>query len=661
MRSEPSRSNLPLIRLLLVIIVLPGVSMAEVPDQGTEQSLGVVAADDGGEPDDEAGPPETFYATATVEARPVETATSTVSVIEESEIEALEARHVGDLLPWVPGLLVSGPASRAGLTTARIRGGDPNFTLVLVDGVPLNDSTDPLGGSFNLASLPIIGVERVEVVRGPLSTYFGSTGLSGAINVITRGGDEKRLDVDLQAGSSSLIRSSVAYARPSASVDTSLAVSWEQEAGVVGDDRFEQLAVVGGFGIQPSERAQLDLRARLSSWEGDDYPDSSGGPVYGSGDLRQSHYDELSLGAKLDLGTDNPRRHHRARASFFRRSSDRDSPAIFPIVPASKEESTYADLQFAWVSVLPVSRDVQLHIGGDLDREEGDNQSLLSLPPEFGGETAGNYRIDRSTGGALAEITAGVGNWHIELGTRLDLPSGEEREWSPRFGFGYRPGGGSLRLRGSIGEAFKLPSFYALASPPALGGNPDLEPETALGADLGIETDFGGDALKLGITLFAIDYENLIDFDFETFRLINRASVEARGVEVSLSWRPVAEFVVGLDLTLQDVEDAASAEELLQEPAWFGGLRIEWQPRRKLSLLLDTRGVAESLDQQIPVPDRTVVEGYGVLGLAGRWEFDRQWTIHGRLDNLTDEDYETQIGFPGAGRSLRLGLRYSRF
>jgi outer membrane cobalamin receptor len=273
-----------LIGLLLVIMVLPGVSMAEVPDQGTEQRLGVVAVDDGGEPDDEAGPPETFYATATVEARPVETATSTVSVMEESEIEALEARHVGDLLPWVPGLLVSGPASRAGLTTARIRGGDPNFTLVLVDGVPLNDSTDPLGGSFNLASLPINGVERVEVVRGPLSTYFGSTGLSGAINVITRGGDEKRLDVDLQAGSSSLIRSSVAYARPSASVDTSLAVSWEQEAGVVGDDRFEQLAVVGGFGIQPSERAQLDLRARISSWEGDDYPDSSGGPVYGSGD-----------------------------------------------------------------------------------------------------------------------------------------------------------------------------------------------------------------------------------------------------------------------------------------------------------------------------------------------------------------------------------------
>jgi len=418
---------------------------------------------------------------------------------------------------------------------------------------------------------------------------------------------------------------------------------------------------VGGLQVHPSERTQFDLRARFASWEGDDYPDSSGGPVYGSGLLRQSHYDELSLGAAIHVGAETARRHHRGRASLFRRDSDRQSPAILPIVPASREGSTYSDLQLAWTSVLPLTHNVRLNIGADLAREEGENESLLFLPPELGGELAGDYLIDRTTAGALVELTAGMGNWHIEIGTRLDFPSGIPNEWSPRFGFNFRPGGSSVLLRGSIGEAFKLPSFYALASPPALGGNAELEPETALGADLGIEARLADDAVELGLTLFAIDYDNLIDFDFETFRLINRSSVKARGLETSLSWRPLTTLVVRLELTMQNVEDAASAEELLQEPSWFGGFRIEWQPRGRLSLLLDTRGVAESLDRQIPVPERTKIDGYGVIGLAGRWQFERRWAIHGRLDNLTDEEYETQIGFPGAGRSLRLGIRYSHF
>lgn len=646
---------------LLAVLLLAASSAARAAGQDPNPGVEGAAEDSAQGSDTEVEAPGAFYATATVEARPIDTATSSVTVMEEHEIEALEATHVGDLLPWIPGLLVSGPASRGGLTTARIRGGDPNFTQVLVDGVPLSDSTDPLGGAVNLASLPINGVERVEVVRGPLSTYFGSTGLSGAVNVITRSGAEKRLDVDLQAGSNSLLRSSVAYARPDDRVDSTLAVSWEQEEGVIGDDRFEQLAVLGGFEVRPSDRTRVGLTARLASWEGDDYPDSSGGPIYGSGDLRQSQYDELSVGADFRLGSEAQHRHHRGRASFFRRQTDRESPAILPIVPASSEGTTYQDLQIAWTSVLPLTRKVRLNVGADLDREEGKSDSLLHLPPELGGEIAGDYRIDRTTAGGLVEVTAGMGNWHFEIGTRLDLPTQGSSEWSPRFGVSIRPGGGSVLLRGSIGEAFKLPSFYALASPPTLGGNAELEPETALGADLGVEARLADDAVELGVTLFAIDYENLIDFDFETFRLINRSSVRARGVETSLSWRPLTALVVRLELTMQDVEDAASAEELLQEPSWFGGFRIEWQPRGKLSLLLDTRGVAESLDRQIPVPDRTKIQGYGVVGLAGRWQFERRWAIHGRLDNVTDEEYETQIGFPGAGRSLRIGVRYSHF
>lgn len=643
--------------LLALLTICPAAGQVSEPE-GELQTPTV--EDEQTDTPEEGEPASTFYATATVEARPLESATSTVTVLEKAEIEALNPRHVGDLLPWIPGLLVDGPASRSGLTSARIRGGDPNFTLVLIDGVPLNDSTDPLGGAFNLASLPINGVDRVEVVRGPLSTYFGSTGLSGAINVVTQGGDTRELDVEIQAGSDSLLRTSLSYARPGTKVDSSFALSWEEEAGKIGEDRFEQLAFLGSLGLQPTKHSRLDLRARFSTSEGEDYPESSGGPVYSSGDLRLSQYDELSLAAEWITGKGGSRGHHRTRASYFRRETDRTSPGILPLVPPAEEESRYTDIQLAWAGALEINRALNLAIGADVAREEGRNRSLLFFPPAIGGETPGDFDIDRVTGGTLVELAAKLGHLQLEAGTRLDLPEASSSEWSPRLALSYRPGGGSWRLRASLGESFKLPSFFALASPPALGGNPDLRPEKALGADLGVEASLAGGRFDLAVTLFAIDYEDLIDFDFETFRLINRSRVEARGIETSFAWIPSPALTLRFDLTFQDVDDPDSSVELLQLADWFGGLRLEWRPTARLSLLFDARSVDDILDRQIPIPERTVVQGYRVVGLSAAWAIDRQWSIRARLENLTAEEYETLIGFPGEDRGMRIGLRYHR-
>src|SRR5437773_8230634 len=157
-----------------------------------------------------------FYETATVVARPLPSASASVTVVEAAEIEASGARSVGELLQGMPGLHVLRSGGRGGVTYAGIRGGDPNFTLVLLDGVPLNDSTDPQGGAVNLEELPAALVERLEVVRGPLCSFYGPSGLAGVVQLFTRRGEPGPVRAGLRGGvgSASLVRGSVTVSGP---------------------------------------------------------------------------------------------------------------------------------------------------------------------------------------------------------------------------------------------------------------------------------------------------------------------------------------------------------------------------------------------------------------------------------------------------------------
>ena len=112
-----------------------------------------------------------------------------------------------------------------------------------------------------------------------------------------------------------------------------------------------------------------------------------------------------------------------------------------------------------------------------------------------------------------------------------------------------------------------------------------------------------------------------------------------------------------MNVTWQEVENLDSPARLRHRPRWVGGARLTWRPRPELRLELSSQGVAESFDQQIPVPDRETTAGYNLLAFAGSWELRPGWELQGRIDNLVDKGYEALIGFPGPGRSLRLGLR----
>ena len=599
-----------------------------------------------------------LHETITVRARPVSPAGASVTILERQAIDQSGARTTADLLRAVPGVHVLSAATRGGSTSVQLRGGDPNFTLILLDGVPLNDPTDQFGGVYNLEGIPASSIGRIEVVRGPLSTLYGSQALAGVIYLTTRRGEAgpPQVEAEVEGGNASLLRTSLSISGAGKSADYFLGLGWEQEGERIAQEDFEAFNLQGRFGFQISPGTTLNLVTRLAFWQADDYPEASGGPRLGTGRLRHSENDEFSFSAHLRQVA-SPSFEHNLTGNFYRHQLDRLSPGVPFAVPPSDEDTLLTRFRLGWSGAWKLSEAVELRIGADLDREEADSETFLVLPPEFGGSIDGTYQDERTTVGGFAEMLFEKGRFQQEVGLRLDKPSGFEAVWSPRTSLSYWLPDERTRLRGSVGRAFKLPSFFALSSPRALGGNPALLEETSWGGDAGLDHHLPSAGLTFGASYFQTRFQNLVDFDFNLFLHVNRSRVRTQGVELFGDWRPAAQLTLRGDFTFLDIDDLGSPEPLLHRPRRSGGASLAWQPHPNLDVFLEGRYLGASFDNQIPVPQRNSVDGYGLFNAALSWRPSRRLELRARFDNLTDSDYETFIGFPGPGPSARLSIR----
>lgn len=611
--------------------------------------------------------PLTYYETATVRARPITKATAAVSILDRETIDSLFVSSAAELLRFVPGVSINSSGPRAGTAYAQIRGGDPNFTVVLLDGVPLNDPTDPVGGAVNLHSLPASQVERIEVVRGPLSSFFGSTGLAGAIHIITRQGAtaEPVYSFEAAGGNASTRQAAASLGQDDGKRSYFLGALWNEEQERVADERFEQLDLNGNVGFDFASTANLRLNGRFSSWQADDYPEASGGPVHGSGETRTSDHNEFNLGADWQWGP--TARPHRLLLTGYRHELDRESPGVGFTVPPSVEQTVYNDWQLGWTYPALQFGSGRLSVGVELEHERGENASQFVLPDKFGGPIDGSYELDRSSGGVFAELLVERGRMLFELGARVDVPEGFDTALSPRAGMTYRLADERTRLRASAGRGFKLPSFFALASPPALAGNPELDPEKTFGIDAGLEHVFLPNRLEGSLVIFYDRFEDLIDFVFDEDpqpgdppgQHLNRSNVRSYGAELAAGWSPHDRLHFNASLTRQEVEDLQSAEPLRHRPEWVGGGFMTWRLAQSLRWEVDAQSVSQSHDQQIPVPERRTTAGYTLYGSSLLYRFAPHWQLRGRVDNLADKQYETLIGFPGPERGFRVGFSYS--
>jgi len=601
-----------------------------------------------------AGPADELVVTGTRLAAEESKLPSAATVIDRPEIEARNDTGFADLLRDVPGIQVVQPGA-GGVTQLFMRGGEPNFTVVLLDGIRVNDPNNTRGGSFDLASLNLADIERVEIVRGPQSSIYGSDGLAGVINVISPGGTpELRASVEAEAGGDDFGRASLRVSGPVGAGGFSLQATTRDDGEAVPGSTYDADTVSAGLRLAPAGAISGNLYLRYADTAGTSFPDQSGGPEYAVWrELDQRSAEDFSAGGDFRWTVSDVLAVE-GLVSRYDRSDEYDSPGIAPgdqVPPNGADNDLTRDnaalrvtaAQGAWTATA----------GVDWQREDGRSEGYVAFAPDF--ILPNSFQLDRDILGVFAEARLqATGALLLQGSVRHDEPDEESGETTGRLGAVVSLNDGRTRVRANVGTGFKLPSFFALGSP--LVGEPNLKPEKSESLELGLIQSVAATG-EVSVTLFDNEYEDLIDFDPDTFRNVNRDEVDTQGIEVAAAWAPAAALALRAHATYTDIDVKGSDRVLLQRPDWRGGAALRWLPADDWSVDLDWLYVGDTVDNSIPTGQLTL-DDYHRVDLAVAWQLLPALRLSLAVDNLLDASYEESVGFPAAGIRPRLAVRY---
>lgn len=579
---------------------------------------------------------EQITVTAERRERPLEAVGSSVTVITAEEIEARRAVTVADLLRTVPGVEVVRSGGSGQVTSVFLRGGSSSHTLVLIDQVRVNAATT---GAFDFADLDADLIERIEVVRGPQSTLYGSEAMAGVIAITTRRGRDAgaRVHALAEAGGQDHRRLRLGVEGATPGLDYSVAVADLETDAVsaaargVEDDPHENTTAAGrlGFGFAGDGRVDVTLRA----YQGDvdvDGIDFVTGPVDALDRVQERDSVTGSVQVRKTFG--------RVRQTFvvglhddeLRGRDPVDFFSNFTITSRAAELTAQSDVTVSDADVLTLGYSYERRAGESLGNfdESADFQSLFV-------QNAFSWRE----------------RFHLTVGARYDDHSEFGGETTFRVSSAWKLGD-AARLHGSFGTGFKAPTFVDLFFP--FFGNPGLDPETSRGADLGVEHRFG-DAVTLDVTGFTTRFDDLIVFDFVTSLPQNVAEARAEGVEATLEARPSPRFQLSASYTLTDTEDRSTGRQLARRPRHRGVVSLYFKPTDRWRAQATLIAVADRIDS-----DGSELDDYERVDVTVQYRVNAHLEPYVRVENLFDEDYEEVGGFAttGALAVVGLGLRF---
>ncbi|MEM6538748.1 MAG: TonB-dependent receptor, partial [Pseudomonadota bacterium] len=586
-----------------------------------------------------------------------------ITVIDAEKLESTGITYVSDALRQVPGLAVNRTGPFGGITQVRVRGAEANQVLVLLDGVDIS----PAGsGETDLSTLLAGDIQRLEVLRGPQSGLYGSNALAGVINVITQ------RDVDGW------------YANLSG------------EAGTF-DTRQGTLS----FGIGDGESS---LSGGITIIDTDGFDSSVGGAFNGppelEGDLEgnelQTYYLRGVWAATETLRLE-------AFGRYVNKSSELDG-FDFSGIPG-QQGLTFDDASFQ------DNEDFNIGGRGVLSLMDGDWVSIASISytdsrtdgGTFGSEsTRTNYRLQssyswggpglRQTGTLFADLEDetfrntqpfdpsqiptqsrelfGFGlEYRAEIDERIFISGTVRHDVNDDFDdattwsvAGSVLAGDTTRIHASVGAGVTNPTFFEQFgfTPGFFVGNPDLDPESAIGWDIGVEQTFLDGQAIIDVTYFNSTLENEITSIFPT--VVNDTGESNRsGVEVSWSFFPVDNFDLIGTYTYLDATDPDGTVEV-RRPTNTASLDANWrflEDRAQLTMGVTYNG--DQLDNDFTAgfsPVKVELDRYALVRLQGTYRFNDQFEIYARGENVFDADYVEVANFATPGAAVYAGARF---
>ena len=570
---------------------------------------------------------------------------SSVTVITAEEIARKQVRVVSDLLREVPGIAVHRSGTVGTLTAVRMRGSEHRHTLVLIDGVKVNDPSSS-GATYNFADLLAADVERIEILRGPQSGLYGSDAIGGVIHITTKKGRGPVTgSVSVEGGSFGTGSVSAGIRGGGQSHHFSLGAADLRTSGIsiaAGDEKdgYRNQTYSAKLGVRPADDLEFEFtgryvkaRVELDNPPTDNDNRTDSDQAMGRGRLTYSLFDgdwRHALGAAV----------HRKRRTFVYSSGKSE-------YDGRKSRFDYeTNLFFETTAVADASHTVTF-----VAEQEKDSQK---------------------SGGAASDVTnyGYSGEYQLRLWDRLFMSGSVRYDDNERFKdattfrvtAAYVVDGSGTRFHGSYGTGVKNPTLPQIFQQfGRVGPNTDVEPEESQGWDIGVEQRLMEDRLTLDVTYFNNRPTNLIawtdagtpDWDDDFYDNLEGTS-RIRGLELALRVNPAEGWNLSAQYTYTDAKDP-DGQPLPRRAEHVASLNLGYSlPGGKAGVDL---GIDYNGKQLNLATDPVMIDDFVLVNIAAVYKLGGRMELFGRIDNLFDEDYEEIPGYRTTGIGFHAGVR----
>ncbi len=576
--------------------------------------------------------------TASRTAEKADDTLAAMTVITRDDIERLQAKSVQDVLQGTAGINITNNGGEGKSTSIFLRGTESDHVLVLIDGIKVGSATL---GTTAFQHIPIEQVERIEVVRGPMSSLYGSEAIGGVIQIFTRkGGGELKPFFSIGGGSYNTYNASLGlsgggeqgwFNLSASGINTNgfNACNGKPFPGGAGcftvepdDDGYKNLSGSLRAGYKFDGGLEVDMHALQSrgntEFDGSYVNESESVQSVFGGSARFSPLDiwqmSLSAGQSID-------------------KSDNFKDDSFKSTFESKRDTV------SFLNDISITKNNLLTVGVDYQNDRVDGTTAYAV-------------TSRDNKGLFAQYKGTLAAQDIQLSMRRDDNEqfGGYNTGSAAWGYALQSG---LRITASYGTAFKAPTFNELYYPGF--GNANLEPEQSRSTELGIngETHWG----QWSSNIYETRIDNLIAYDANIFAPANINQARIRGFEGMLNAQVKAwSFVTSLTLLKPEnlSSDANNGNVLPRRAEKSFRFDVDRSiSKYKLGATLLAEG--KRYDN---LSNTRELGGYTTLDLRAEYVFAPGWLLQGRVENLFDKVYETAAFYNQAGRSLYVTLRY---
>jgi vitamin B12 transporter len=599
---------------------------------------------------------------------PIERTGSAISVVSGDDLAATNPASLVDALRAVPGLDITESGGPGATANVRLRGSSTGQTLVLIDGVRANDPSNA-SGDFDFAMFPPGAIERIEVLRGPQSALYGSDAIGGVVNIITkRGSGPMRASATLEGGSYGLMSGLGAISGSDGKWSYAASGAVQKNDGFsrygyripaiearfpnLERDGFSRLAGSARVGYDSGEGFRFDAGALSSFMRGG--LDAATGAFPDTPSFAERWYSQVNARGSIDA-LDGRWSHS---LNVFANRNDRrfdETTYRLSLAPANTTRivSDFVGDRVGaeYQSVFKAGTLGSLVYGAKAERETA-NTFATNLSPVPGNK--------RSTLAASQDTRSVFALWQLPVGERLDFTAGGRiddiagvaRFETWRATAAYRVVETGTKFRASAGTGAKAPTLFQLYAP--IYGNPTLSPEQSFGYDAGIDQSFLNGRLRVSVTAFKSELQQLIEFNAVAMRYFNVARAETSGVETSADAEVLPGYLrLKLAYTNLRAKDLSTNLTLARRPEHVGTIALAFTPMP--GWLIEPRLLLVS-DRFNSANENGRLPAYARLDLYTEYRIDATWKTYLRGENILNARYQEALNYGTTGPALYAGL-----